>query len=107
MENENKPVDKHLVNDPDARRWAREFLEAANGKELNHDWMSTWFANAIMCGHDIRTESAEIAALKKALANMTYSNASHREMAETWRAAAVERAALKKDLELARSECPA
>ena len=40
----------------------------------------------------------EIASLKKGLANMTYSNASYRETAETWREAAVERDALKKEL---------
>lgn len=46
------PDTKPLVEDPDARRWATEFLEDVKGKELSQGWMVSWFANAIMCGHD-------------------------------------------------------
>ena len=45
-------------------------------------------------------DGREVVRLKKGLANMTYSNASYHEMAATWREAAVERDALKKENEL-------
>lgn len=53
---------KNLHSDPDARRWAREFVETAIGM-LNRggnphamlrdeDWLHGWFANAMMAMHD-------------------------------------------------------
>lgn len=44
----------HLNNNPDAREWAKKFMETtqANNIIINQELMLTWFANAIMCGYD-------------------------------------------------------
>lgn len=39
--------------DPDAARWAREFMEVWNKNPvMDEGWMLSWFANAIVCGED-------------------------------------------------------
>lgn len=46
---------KHLNEDLDARRWAREFNEVMAKEEcckLDEGLLVGWFANAIMCGFD-------------------------------------------------------
>lgn len=45
--------DTPLNCDPDAARWAREFMEVWNKNPvMDEGWMLGWFANAIMCGAD-------------------------------------------------------
>jgi hypothetical protein len=56
-----KPLDDKslpLNEDMDAARWAREFIEAnrycyVGAERLDEGAMIGWFANAIMCGHDV------------------------------------------------------
>lgn len=48
-----------LNADMDAQRWTREFLKAYEAlpedEGLSVDFVRAWFANAIMCGHDVAT----------------------------------------------------
>lgn len=51
---------KPLNEDNDARRWAREFMQAKQfieerGEKLDESTMLAWFSNAIMCGSDETT----------------------------------------------------
>lgn len=41
-----------LHNTINAEIWANEFMILNKDKELDHDTMRAWFANAIMVGHD-------------------------------------------------------
>ena len=46
----------HLNDNPDAREWAKEFIKTIQANNIplvfDEDFMTTWFANAIMCGYD-------------------------------------------------------
>ena len=53
-----------LYEDMNAQRWAREFnkvfAELHEGCELDEGWLIGWFANAIMCGHDVALRRAAL-----------------------------------------------
>jgi len=74
MSAECSPIDYTAMDGPqllsalgdDAYKWAEAFCQHVKkfdgGKELDHGWMITWFANAIEHSHDVRRWRAEKAA---------------------------------------------
>lgn len=44
--------DKSIHWNPDARAWAKFFMETTKGEGLTEELMIGWFANAMMAMHD-------------------------------------------------------
>lgn len=62
-------VETSLPRSTDHQVWAKEFNETAQSlgyPEMDEEWLSVWFANAICAGRDAesRTKSAEIERLR-------------------------------------------
>ena len=44
--------DKSIHHNPDAKAWAKFFMESICGKVIDEELMLGWFANAMMAMHD-------------------------------------------------------